>query len=60
MITITTHEQQFEMRLKFSTGWIKRAVNFITSLLSFEEIRAIEQRKQDELHRAGLDFLKMN
>ena len=54
MISITTHDQQFELRLKFSTGWIKRAGSLLTDLLSFEEIRAIEQRKQEELHKAGL------
>ncbi|HLP49491.1 MAG TPA: hypothetical protein VK154_01340 [Chitinophagales bacterium] len=59
MISITTHEQKLELRLKFSTGWIKQAMHFISWLLSFSEIRAIEQRKQTELHEAGLDFLKM-
>jgi hypothetical protein len=59
MITITTQQQQFELRLKFSTGWMKQAIHFITEMLSLEEIRAIEKREQKELHEAGLDFLRM-
>lgn len=59
MITITTRQQQFELRLKFSIGWMKQAIHFISEILSFEEIRAIEKQKQKELHEAGLDFLRM-
>lgn len=59
MITITTQHQQFELRLKFSTQWMKQAIHFISELLSFEEMRMIEKRKQKELHEAGLDFFKM-
>lgn len=59
MITITTQQQEFELRLKFSTRWMKQAIRFISKLLSFEQIRMIEERKQKELHESGLDFFKM-
>ncbi len=60
MISIITQEHKPGLRLKISTGWIKGADKLITCLLSFKEIRAIEQQKQKELHDARLDFFKIN
>jgi len=59
MITVTTTQNQFELRLKFSTNWIKRTVLFIAELLSFDEVREIERRKQKELHEMGMHFYKV-
>ena len=58
MISITT-PGQWQATVKLKTGWIKQAIHFIGQLLSFEEIRTIENRKQMELHESGLDILKM-
>lgn len=54
MITISTHEHQFELRLKFSTGWMKTAARFIGEFLSFDDLRAIEMQREKELHEFGV------
>jgi hypothetical protein len=60
MITITTHEHQFELRLKFTTGWMKQAARFIGEFLSFRDMRAIEMQREKELREFGLHWVKMN
>jgi hypothetical protein len=55
MIAVSRQAKQFGWRLKFSILWLQIAVGFIGSWLSFEEIHAIERRKQKELHEACLD-----
>ncbi len=54
MISITTHQTHFELRLNFSFGWLPGAIKFMRRILSFHEIREIERRKQRELYEMGL------
>ena len=57
MISISTRKHEFELHLKFSTAFIQRAISFAASLLSFSDVREIEKRKFEELHRAGIHFI---
>ena len=55
MISITTQQKQFELRLRFSLTGIERAWRKLSMLLSFTQIREIEKRKRETLDEAGFN-----
>ena len=59
MITITTQQKQFELRINFSFAGIERAMHFIAALLSFAQIREIEKQKQEMLRNAGFNYWRI-
>lgn len=59
MISITTQQKQFELRIKFSFAGLERVLHFTAGLLSFSKIREIEKQKQEMLHNAGFNFWRI-
>ncbi|MCW3124561.1 MAG: hypothetical protein JWO03_219 [Bacteroidetes bacterium] len=60
MITVQHKAKQFELHLKFSTGWLHSLATTIAGLLDFSDMRAIRKQKEQMLHEFGDDYLKMN
>jgi hypothetical protein len=60
MITIQHKAKQFELHLKFSTGWLHQTGRTIAGLLDFSDVRAVQKQKEQMLREFGNDFLKMN
>jgi hypothetical protein len=59
MITITTQQKQFELRINFSFAGVERAWQLATGLLSFSQIHEIEKQKLDMQHNAGFNFWRI-
>ncbi len=59
MITITTQQKQFELRINFSFAGFERALQFTAGLLSFAQVHEIEKQKLDVQHNAGFNFWRI-
>ena len=55
MISITTQQKQFELRVQFSFAGLERLWRAITMLFDFSQVREIEKKKQEMLRNAGYD-----
>ena len=62
MISITTQQKQFELRVRFSlrgpSTLLRTGIgagHAIARFLNFSQIRKIEKQKQDLMHDAGLN-----
>ncbi len=59
MISITTQQRQFELRISLSLERVERVWDVMVSLFSFKQVREIERQKQEMLRNAGFSYWRI-
>ena len=59
MISITTQQKQFELRINFSFAGVEKVLLAIERLLSFSQVREVERQKRLMIEASGFNHWRI-